>query len=116
MKRLLLIMGLVITLNACSTHITDFTMISTKNINIENKNLDNLPKQKNIIGEDKKGIFVIIPFGRPTIQAAVNDALTKGNGDLLVDASLDTEGWWFIFGEFGYKVKGTVINTKGETR
>lgn len=87
-------------------------MISTKNINLEKTDIDSLPQRKNVIGEDKKGIIIFIPTGRPTIQAAVNDALEKGNGDLLIDASLDCEGWWFIFGEIGYKIKGTVVNTK----
>lgn len=102
----------LLTLNACTQHITDFTMISTRNVALNKTNLDNKPQSKNIIGEDKVFMLLFIPFGIPKIEPAVNDALHKGNGDLLVDASLETTGWWFIVGEMGYEIKGTVVNTR----
>lgn len=112
MKRILIYLSVLFSLNACTTHLTDFTMISTKNVVLERTDIDSKPKRKNVLGEDKKFIFLFIPFGVPKIESAVNDALAKGNGDLMVDASLDSTGWWFIFGEFGYELRGTVVNTR----
>jgi hypothetical protein len=100
----------------CSTHLTDISMISNKNISLSELNIDHLKKTKNVEGEDKVFIFLIIPFGRPTLQEAVNQALDKGKGDLMIDASVYSTGWWFIIGEAGVKIKGTVVNTKEERR
>lgn len=87
-------------------------MISTRNIVLNETDIDKKPQMKNVIGEDKKFWFLFIPFGIPRIEPAVNDALAKGNGDLMIDASLDSVGWWFLIGEIGYEIKGTVVNTR----
>ena len=87
-------------------------MISTKNVVLEKTDIDKKPQRKNVLGEDKKFMLLFIPFGIPKIESAVNDALAKGKGDLIVDASLDSTGWWFILGEFGYELRGTVVNTR----
>ncbi len=113
MKYIFSVLGLVLLLSACSTHQTEFTMISTHNVAIDKKDIDALPQNKNIIGEDKKIIFLGYTFGTPVIQAAVDDALNKGNGDLIVDASLYQTYWSvLLFGQTGYEIKGTVVNTR----
>lgn len=112
MKKILASAITLLSLTACTTHLTDFTMISTKNVVLNKTDIDNKPKKKNVLGEDKKFIFLFIPFGVARIENAVNDALEKGNGDLLVDASLDASGWWFLIGQAGYEIKGTVVNTR----
>ena len=55
-----------------------------------------------------------IPLGQPKIKEAVNDALQKGNGDLIVDASLYKKYWWFLIGQQSIQIKGTVVKTRGE--
>ncbi len=112
MKKILAIVATLLSLSACTTHLTDFTMISTKNVALNKTDIDNKPQKKNVLGEDKKFMFLFIPFGIPRIETAVNDALAKGNGDLLIDASLDSSGWWFLIGQSGYEIKGTVVNTR----
>ena len=105
----------VASLSACTTHLTDFTMISTKNVILDKTDIDQKQQRKNVVGEDKKFWLLFIPFGVPKIETAVNDALSKGDGDLLIDASLDLNSWWFLIGSSGYEIRGTVVNTrKGE--
>ena len=111
MKRILAVILAIFSLGACSTHLTDFTMISTKNVSLDKVDIDKLPQKKNVIGEDKKFMFLFIPFGVPTIQAALNNALEKGNGDLMVDVAVEAKGWWFLIGETGFEIKGNVVNT-----
>lgn len=112
MKKIWACILALISLSACTTHLTDFTMISTKNVVLNKTDIDNKPQRKNVIGQDKKFMFLFIPFGIPRIETAVNDALAKGNGDLMVDASLDQTFFWLLIGETGYEIKGTVVNTR----
>ena len=114
MKKTFSILTILLFMCGCSTHITDLSMISNKNINLNKVDIDRLPTKKHIEGKDRKFVFLFIPFGVPTLKEALNDALEKGEGDLMVDASVYKTGWWFGFGEIGIKIKGNVVNTKGE--
>ena len=114
MKRIFSILAIVLCMGGCTTHMTDLSMISNKNINLDRADIDKLPQKKHIEGEDRKFIFLFIPFGQPTLKEALNDALQKGGGDLMVNASVYHTGWWLGIGEVGIKIKGDVINTKGE--
>ncbi len=113
MKRILMMLIAVLYISGCTTHLTDLSMISNKNINLNKVNIDKLPQKKHVEGEDKKFVFLFIPFGQPTLKGALNDALEKGNGDLMVDASVYITNWWFLIGQNGLKIKGNVVNTKG---
>jgi hypothetical protein len=99
--------------SGCSSHLTDLSMISNKNIELNSIDIDKAPQHKLVEGEDTKFVFLFIPFGIPKLQEALNDALAKGDGDLMVDASVYSEGWWFIVGQQTLKIKGTVVNTRG---
>jgi len=99
-------------LTACTTHVSDLSMISNKNVSLDKINLDTCPQKKNVEGEDSKFVFLFIPFGQAKLREALNDALEKGNGDLMIDASVYTYHWWFIVGQVGIKIKGDVINTR----
>lgn len=49
----------------------------------------------------------------PTLQDAVDAALKRGGGDLLVDA--EVEHWWlivpFLYGQEGWTVRGDVVRS-----
>lgn len=113
MKKIFLIPFIISLLCACSTHLADLTMVSNKNITLKKVNLDRAPQKHNVIGESSKFVFLFIPFGAPTLKEAVDDALQKGNGDLITDASVYSKGWWFLVGQVGLEVRGTVVDTKG---
>ena len=112
MKKILTLIALLF-LSGCTAHLVDLSMISNKNINLEKLDIDRAPQRKMIEGEDSAFIFLFIPFGRPKIQEAVNDALQKGNGDLIIDASLYAKQWWFLVGQTSIVIKGTVVDTRG---
>lgn len=114
MKKFILTTLTVLCLSACTTHITDISIISNKNITLDKIDIDRCPQRKLVEGEDSKFIFLFIPLGQPKIKEAVNDALQKGNGDLIVDASLYKKSWWFLIGQQSIQIKGTVVKTRGE--
>lgn len=104
---------LALMLSGCAVRIADFTILSNRNVNLDQINLDELPQTRGVVGEDKALVLFIIPTGQPTIQGAVDDALSKADGDVMVDAVLTATSWWFLIGETGYEIKGTVVKTRG---
>lgn len=114
MKRVIIITLTILCLSGCTTHLTDVSIISNKNISLDKLDIDRCPQRKLVEGEDSKFVFLFIPLGQPKIKEAVNDALQKGNGDLIVDASLYKKYWWFLIGQQSIQIKGTVVKTRGE--
>ena len=97
----------------CTTRLGDMTVLSSRNVTLNKVDLDKLPQVKGITGRDSKFIFLCIPFGVPRLEDALDDALNKGGGDVMIDAVVHQEGWWFLVGETALTVKGTVVNTRG---
>ena len=84
MRKIFLTLAIVSSLfcSACTTRIAGMTMISDRNIRTKDVKVSELPKTKNVVGESKKFVFLFVPFGTPTIKEALDDALTKADGDL----------------------------------
>lgn len=101
---------LTLGLSACTSHMFDVSMISNKPIDLEKLDLANSPKKRHIVGEHET-YFVVIPLGSPSLYLAVNDALKKGNGDLIIDASVHRNIFYALVGARSYTIKGTVVNT-----
>lgn len=90
----------------CSQRIGDFTLLSTKNVEIggKYKKLDG-----RFTGEDAKGVFIGIPLGTPNLKTAVDNCIESGKGDLITDAVLDGSYWSvIIWGQQKYTVTGDV--------
>ena len=66
-----------------------------------------------MIGKDTKYRILSIPLGFPHLEDAIDDALDKGNGDVVTDAVVHLKSWWFIIGQDTLEVKGTVVKTRG---
>ncbi|MCM1324430.1 MAG: hypothetical protein NC218_09905 [Acetobacter sp.] len=110
MKKIALI--LFIMLGSCTTHIAHLSMISNTSVRLDNINLNQNIKSNYIKGEDTKSIIIFIPLGIPNVQRAIDNALKKGKGDILINATIYTKIWWFIIGKASIYVDGIVINTK----
>jgi len=96
-------LGLALT-SGCMTRMADCTVASTKNVKLSKIDLDSLPRTKGVEGKSTQPMFLF--------KDALDDALTKGDGDLMVDAVFYQGGWWFIFGENVLSVKGEVVKTR----
>ena len=57
MKKISKILLFVLALSGCTTHLTDLSMISNKNINLEKIDIDRAPQRKLVEGEDSKFIL-----------------------------------------------------------
>lgn len=97
-------------ISGCAIRGADFTAISTKNVNLKGVDLNKLDGRR-VEGRDSNFVFLFIPFGFPHLEDAVDDALAKGGGDLMLDAVFHARSWWFLVGQDIIEVKGTVVNT-----
>jgi hypothetical protein len=99
--------------SGCAIRTGDMTLISTRVVSLDKVDLDKLPTTHRVTGEDWKWNVLFIPLGFPHIKDAVDDALNKGNGDLMTDAVFRQTGWSLIlFGQNGLIVEGDVVKTR----
>lgn len=109
MKKIICLVLACVLLNACSSRLMGASIISTKPVDLPpHANLYEYPCQK-VSGTDSV-FMVVVPWRIPRIKHAVNDALEKGNGDLMIHSTIYTHYWWFIVGRYTIEVKGTVVN------
>ena len=90
----------------CTQRIGDFTVISSKNVEIggKYKKLDG-----RFEGVDAKPIILGIPIGNPDLKQAVDNCIEAGKGDFVANAVLEYAEWQvIIFGQRKYKVIGDV--------
>ena len=104
-----LIALLSISATGCVTRLGDFTIISTKNIDLT-RGADFKRGQSRIQGEDSIFIIIFIPTGVPNMKTAIDKAIESVPGAVaLLDAVLSAKVWWFIVGQEGYLVEGTPL-------
>lgn len=102
--------------SGCSARMGDLTVASTQLAKLDGVNLNEAPTKRHVTGEAKSFMFLFIPFGIPHLEDAVEDALVKGNGDVMTDVTVHRTGWWFLVGQIGWKVTGDVVQTRGQNR
>ena len=103
----------MIATTGCQTRLADCTVASTKNVKLSKIDVDSLHRTKGVEGISTQTTFLFIPLsGPPNVKDALDDALAKGNGDLMIDAVFYQSGWWFIVGQNTISVKGEVVKTR----
>ncbi|MGO1297036.1 MAG: hypothetical protein ACTMIA_06945 [Vibrio sp.] len=108
MKKLCLIGAIVATLvtTGCSTRVADFTIASTKNVNL---NSGDFIKGKRVTGTDTRAI-VLIPVGHPNIKEAADDAIEKDHCAVaLTDVTTDYSHFALLFGYSRFTVEGDLV-------
>jgi hypothetical protein len=113
MKRLIIAqaIAMAVFLSGCSQRLMDFTVVSSKNIDLS-KGADFKRSPSRVTGEDKKGIFMFIPMGRPNAKEALDRAIEKVPGAVaLTDGVITSKWWWipYIYGESTIEVEGTPL-------
>jgi len=69
----------------CTVRVADLTLVSTKNIDLSNAHLD-ARRGVRVTGSDCVfWILGLIPLGVPNLETAIDDALVKGGGNVMVD-------------------------------
>jgi len=111
MKRialLCLLVAIVATTSGCVQRITDFTVISSKNVDLS-RGADFVRADNRVEGTDTKAI-IVFPLGIPNAKEAMDNAIQSVPGCVgLVDGVLEHEFFSFVFGYAKYRVKGTCL-------
>lgn len=100
--RLRILILLIGTASGCTTRVADFTAISTKNIYPKGIDISALPKQEGIEALDVGFLWI-----GASVSDAIDKALERGQGNLMIDCVI--YDWAFLFIR-GWKVRGTVVN------
>ncbi len=107
----LIAIAFVVALTGCTQRFADLTIVSTRNIDLSNATLD-ARSGRRVKGEDCKPIILFFPTGTPNMETAVDRALEKGQGNVMVDQVSYARNWWAIlYGENCIEVEGSVIQT-----
>jgi hypothetical protein len=114
MKNPLKILFLVYTtffFTACANRIGDFTLISTKNVDISRLSAATVGKTR-VSGKDTKHIVVVFPTGIPNLKEAVDRAIESHPDCVALSNAVIYHHFFYIpyiFGEEGYSVEGNPV-------
>jgi hypothetical protein len=99
----------------CVVNHGHFTVASNKVFRLSQFEMEKASRAKAVEVESVQHIVIFIPIGsQPTIEGAMDEAMKKGNGDVMTDVNI--ESWFFfipyIYGQAGWSVKGDVVKTR----
>ena len=98
--------ALLMGVEGCTTHLADIPMLSTKHVDLSGVKLGNRHKGEDCI------VFLLVPKREPDIRVAMDRAIEKGKGDMLIDLVVDRVIWSAVLvSQFCYVVEGTVART-----
>lgn len=110
-KSALFVSLLALQLIGCVQRIGDFTLLSSKNVDISR--LGTATKSPNrVTGEDAKEIVIIFPTGVPNVKEAIDRAIqSEPDCVALSDATIKHSFFYipYIFGREAFTVEGTPV-------
>ena len=111
MKKTSILIFASIILSSCSQDLFNFTIVSTKNIELEK--LSSLKKStEKAKGEDKSSIILFVSTKRIKIDRAISNTIDEIPGCIaLLDGSVYSKFWWipYIYGEQKIVIEATPL-------
>lgn len=101
----------VLLLNGCTTRFVDFTIISTKNVDLSRAGSFQKSSTRTD-GIDKAYIIIFIPTGNPNLKEAIDRAIEAVPGAVALLDGVVTSGFFYIpyvYGEASFTVEGTAL-------
>lgn len=110
MKKLFIIAVLIALITSCTRRLVDFTIISTKNVDLSKAGSFKRVGARQT-GRDMTHIILSFPIGRPNLKEAIDRAIESTKGAVaLVDGVVYEKGWWAIlYGQSTIIVEGTPL-------
>lgn len=110
MNRIRFLAVFALLLSGCEQRIGDFTIISTKNVDLANLDIRPAQHEPEVEGTDSK--MIIIVWGTPaSMEEAIDRAIENGGGTALADASLYAKFWYipYLVGQREFRAEGRAI-------
>ncbi|MDR2845348.1 MAG: hypothetical protein LBV28_04555 [Puniceicoccales bacterium] len=104
----------VLLLSGCTTRIGDFSIISTKNMDLNNPYGFAAETNRLVEGEDVQHYILFIPTqAEANLKEAVDRAIERQSGCVgLSNAVVYVRSFWFLYGQYAIVVKGDPIFSK----
>ncbi len=101
---------------SCTQRYGALTVATTKNISINMAEFEKVAD--GVTGKNTKPIYIIIPTGTPSIEDAIDAALTEYGGDLMQNVVIYYKWFYipYVYGEYTFEVKGDVWKLKNQDR
>lgn len=102
--------------SGCATHSSRFAALSSQPVPVLGFPLDGAKVVPDVSAEVKMHFILWVPTSTvsPTLQDAVDAALERGGGNLLLNATV--EHWTvlvpFLYGQMGWRVRGDVVQSR----
>ena len=111
LRLVLITLSMLLVYTGCTTRLVDFTIISTKNVDLS-KGASFSRGNQRVEGVDTVYIIIIIPTGVANMKEAIDRAIESVPGAVaLLDGVLYRKNWWipFIFGSEQFVIEGTPL-------
>ncbi len=108
---IILLLSSLFLLSSCSHRVLDFTLISSKNVDLS-KGASFVRGKNRVEGKDMVHWIVIFPTGTVNIKEAVDKAIESTPGCVaLLDGVIYTKFWWipYIYGQQSATIEGTPL-------
>jgi hypothetical protein len=109
--KLMILSMTAIIFSSCSHRVLDFTLISSKNVDLS-KGASFVRGKNRVEGKDKVHWIIIIPTGTVNIKEAIDRAIESTPGCVaLLDGVIYTKFWWipYIYGQQSATIEGTPL-------
>lgn len=109
MKLFFTLICLLVT-TSCTSQVYNMGLIIPEHTNFNLADIDHATVRRNISSEDSRGIILFIPLGYPNFETTIQQALKAGQGDIIINARVQSGTNWFVIGGKNYfKITGDVI-------
>lgn len=116
MKKLALLLLVSGLLNSCANRLLDVTVLSTKNIDLNNLSGYTSNTNQRVTGSSTTPIISVAPLGYPSAKEAADRAVERNGSQCvgLANATFTAKYWWipFIYGQITLEVEGDPIMKK----
>src|SRR6185503_19750221 len=111
--KVILAMVAIAMFSGCANRMGNFTVLSTKNCDLNDMNAESNLVQSGVEGSSGRLWILFIPFGpEPEIEEAVDECLNRQNCDYLKNAVVYHVDWTaLLFGYDGWTVKGDICRS-----
>lgn len=110
MKKVIFLLILTVILSSCTHRLFDFTIISSKNVDLSKANTL-VRGYTRTEGKDVAHIILFFPTGIPNLKDAVDRAIEKIPGCVaLLDGVIKSRAFYFlVYGQSAYIIEGTPL-------